>query len=197
MAQVHVYYNWFTKIDRWFMIRNFAHFCHPNSGLNNDKLVYNAFFGHEYPIAKVREFRRWMSNYECMWWPYSMGGKGLGVTSRVWLAPMDILRNVIHWSGHEDKVMVMIGSEDVMMGGTEHRMVTEFQDAIKSLQEEKKIELAEELEKKTVQKMDKYVTEERQGGVRLVEVKNAGHHTQNDVQWREACEALRRFAEQI
>lgn len=179
------------------MIRNFAHFCHPNSGLNNDKLVRNAFFGPEYLVEKVPEFRRWMSNYECMWWPYSMGGRGFGITSRVWLTPADILRNVTHWSGHEDKVMVMIGTEDVMMGGTEGRMVSEFQDAIQGLQQEKKIELAVQLEKKTVQKMDQYVAEERQGGVRLVEVKNAGHHIQNDAQWREACDSLRRFAEQI
>ena len=45
--------------------------------------------------------------------------------------------------------------------------------------------------------MDHYVTEEWQGRVRLVQVKNAGHHTQNDVQWEEAAEALRRLAEQV
>lgn len=192
----HVYFNWFTRIDRWFMARNFAHLCHPNSGLNTDRLVYNAFFGHEYPFAKVSEFRKWMSSYECMWWPYSMSGSGWTVKNMKWLSPLDILRNVVNWTGEEDKVMVMIGTEDLMMGGTERRMVSEFQEAIQELKADKMIDLPVEKENKVVEKVDKYVREERQGGVRLVEVLNAGHHTQNDVQWREACEALRRFAAQ-
>lgn len=195
-GNVHVYFNWFTKIDRWFMLRNFAHFCHPNSGLNNDKLVYNAFFGPEYPFEKVKEFRKWMANYECMWWPYSMGGSGLSIKSRKWLSPTDILRHVVHWEGHEDKVQIMIGSGDLMMGGTEDRMASEFREAIKVLAEEKKIDVPVELEKKKVEQVDRCVTEESQGGVRTVTVAKAGHHTQNDVQWKEACEALRRFAEQ-
>jgi pimeloyl-ACP methyl ester carboxylesterase len=178
------------------MLRNFAHFCHPNSGLNNDKLVYKAFFGPDYPFERVKEFRKWMANYECMWWPYSMGGSGSSVKSRTWLSPMDILKNVIHWEGHEDKVMVMIGSADLMMGGTEERMAFEFREAIAVLADEKKIDLPVELLKKRREAVDDCVTEETQGGVRLVRVANAGHHTQNDVQWREACEALRRFAEQ-
>ena len=179
------------------MLRNYAHFCHPNSGLNTDRLVHNAFFGHEYPISKVSEFRKWMSNYECMWWPMSMAGSGWSLKSRTWLRPVDILRNVVDWTGDEDKVVVMVGTEDRMMGGTERRMVEEFQAGIRTLQAERKIGTSVELEKKVVEKADRYVTEERLGGVRLVEVLNAGHHTQNDVQWREACEALRRFAEQV
>ena len=34
------------------------------------------------------------------------------------------------------------------------------------------------------------MTEGRQGGLRLVRVKNAGHHAQNEAQWEEAVEAL-------
>lgn len=180
-GNVHIYFNWFTRIDRWFMLRNFAHFCHPNSGLNTDQLVYNAFFGSEYPLAKVKEFRKWMANYECMWWPYSMGGSGLSIKTRRWLSPLDILRNIVSWTGNEDKIMVMIGTEDLMMGGTERRMVTEFQEGIRTLGAEKKLDIPVEKEKVIVQKVDKYVTEERQGGVRLVEVLNAGHHTQVSV----------------
>ncbi|KPI44588.1 uncharacterized protein AB675_8410 [Cyphellophora attinorum] len=195
-GNVHVYFNWFTRIDRWFMLRNFAHFCHPNSGLNTDRLVYNAFFGHEYPLSEVTEFRKWMANYECMWWPYSMGGSGFSIKTRKWLSPVAILRNIVKWTGAEDKVLVMIGTEDLMMGGTERRMVQEFQEGVRTLQSEKKLDIDVAKENLAIEKVDKYVTEARQGGVRLVEVLNAGHHTQNDVQWKEACEALRRFAEQ-
>jgi hypothetical protein len=92
--------------------------------------------------------------------------------------------------------LIMIGTADLMMGGTERRMASEFREAIKVLQDEKKIDRDVALEKQRVEQMDKYVTEEAFGNVRLVEVLNAGHHTQNDVQWREACEALRRFSEQ-
>jgi pimeloyl-ACP methyl ester carboxylesterase len=204
-GNVQVYSNWFTRIDRWFMLRNFAHFCHPNSGLNTDSLVHNAFFGSAFPRSRVPEFRSWMANYECMWWPYSMGGTGWNIRKMRWLDPLAILKSVVRWKGG-DKVAVMIGTEDFMMGGTEERMAAEFREAIWRLRREKKVDDdggdagGGPLEGKgtvVAQAVDRYVTEETHGGVRLVRVEGAGHHTQNDVQWREACEALRRFAEQV
>ena len=190
--------NWFSRIDPWFSLRNAFHCFHPNSALATDTLVKNAFFGPEYPVSKTGEFRRWMSHYECMWWPLGMAGSGWGIQGRVWLAPTDILKNVVNWHGSQDKVMVMVGSYDLMMGGTEERMATEYRDAISQLQHEKKLDSTMDSDGQHVHEtMDKYVTEDRQGGVRLVRVKNAGHHTQNDVQWKEAAEALRRFAEQV
>lgn len=193
-----VYMNWFSRIDGWFVLRNAAHGFHPNSALNTDVLVRNAFFGHEFPMDRVRGFRRWMANYECMWWPFGMAGRGWSVKNKVWLDVRDILGGLLGWEGKRDKVMVMIGGEDRMMGGTEGRMCWEFREGIEQLQREKKLETEIDCDEKVDREvMDRYVTEERQGGVRLVEVKNAGHHTQNEVQWKEAAEALRRFAEQV
>jgi pimeloyl-ACP methyl ester carboxylesterase len=193
-----VYMNWFSRIDPWFTLRNACHFFHPNSALNTDKLVYNAFFGSEYPMSRVGEFRRWMANYECMWWPFGMSGRGWSINNKVWLDAKDILRNLVGWEGARDKVMVMIGGEDRMMGGTEGRMCKEYREGIEELQKEKKLDTDIDCDAKVDSEvMDQYVTEERQGGVRLVEVKKAGHHTQNDMQWKEAAEAIRRFAEQV
>ena len=127
-----------------------------------------------------------------------MSGRGWGIKGRIWLSATDILRNIVDWRGPHDKVMVMIGTEDKMMRGTEGRMTQEFRDGIKLLQSEKKLDSSVDVDEKLIREvMDKYVTEVRQGGVRLVEVKNAGHHTQNDAQWKEAAGALRRFAEQV
>ena len=174
-----------------------CHFFHPNSALNTDRLVHNAFFGSEYPISKVAEFRKWMSNYECMWWPLGMAGKGWGIKGRIWLQTSDILTSIVDWRGKQDKVMVMTGTEDRMMNGTERRMVTEFQEGIQAVQQEKGESMAVLEENPAKRTMDKHVTEESSGGIRLVQVGHAGHHTQNDVQWQEAAEALRRFAEQV
>ncbi len=190
--------NWFSRIDPWFSLRNMCHLFHPNSALNTDTLVYNAFFGHEYPISKVSEFRKWMANYECMWWPFGMAGRGWAIEGRVWLSATDILENIVSWNGAQDKIMVMIGTEDKLMGGTEDRMTKEFRGGIKLLQSQKKLNTSIEPDEKPVQEViDKYVTEERHEGVRLVRVKNAGHHTQNDAQWEEGAAALRRFGEQV
>jgi hypothetical protein len=76
-------------------------------------------------------------------------------------------------------------------------MAAEFTDGINLLQQEKKLDVLGNVSVQSVGEVkDDYVTEERQRGVRLVEVKNAGHHNQNDVQWQEMAEALRRFAQQ-
>jgi hypothetical protein len=83
------------------------------------------------------------------------------------------------------------------MQGTQERIVREYRQGIQQLRESKKADV--ELEKGTVGKslqISQVILEGARGGVRLVEVEGAGHHTQNDVQWKEAVEALRRFCEQ-
>jgi pimeloyl-ACP methyl ester carboxylesterase len=195
-GNMQVYWNWFRRIDPWFGPRALFHLYHPNSPLSTPRLVYNAFFGTDYSIRNVPEFMKWMSNYEAMYWPLGMAGKGWGLSNRSWLRPMDILRNLELESGG-DKVAVIIGSEDKMMQGTQERIVREYRQGIQQLRESKKADV--ELEEGTVGKslqISKVILEGAGGGVRLVEVEGAGHHTQNDVQWKETVEALRRFCEQ-
>lgn len=84
------------------------------------------------------------------------------------------------------------------MGGTETRMVRDYCLGIQLLQDEKRIDADYGLLKPSGKiVIDKYISESDYPGVRLVEVKGAGHHTQNDVQWEESAEALRRFSEQV
>ncbi|KAK5046698.1 hypothetical protein LTR84_007459 [Exophiala bonariae] len=192
-----VYFSWFRRIDPWFSLRSLCHLFHPNSPLNTPRLVHNAFFGPQYPRSRVPEFMRWMSNYEAMFWPFGMAGRGWGIENRSWLATTDILSNIVQWNGSQ-KILVMIGTDDKMMGGTETRMVREYCSGIQQMQVEKRIDADYDSTKPSIKIVrDKYVNESDYPGVRLVEVKGAGHHTQNDMQWEEAAEALRRFSEQL
>lgn len=197
-GNVSVYFNWFRRIDPWFCVRNILHLYHPNSPLSSPRLVHNAFFGPRYPISRVPEFMKWMSNYEAMWWPFGMAGRGWGIEHRTWLDTKDIVSNIVDWSNFSDKVMVMIGTEDKMMRGTEGRMVEEYREGIEKMRQDGTIEIdpSPNQTPDNVQ-VDDIISEARHGGVRLVKVQDAGHHTQNDVQWREAAEALRSFADQV
>lgn len=196
-GNVGIYFNWFRRIDPFFSLRSLFHAFHPNSPYSTPRLVRNAFFGPAYPEDKVGEFAKWLSCYEAMWWPFGMAGKGWGIQDRVWLKPVDILRNLGGWRDGHDKVLVMMGTEDKIMQGSEDRMVEEYRSAIKELQQEKKLDVVFETAQQGKVVVDEVISEQYGCGVRLVEVKDAGHHTQNDVQWREAADALQRFAEQL
>jgi pimeloyl-ACP methyl ester carboxylesterase len=190
-----VYWNWFRRIDPWFSIRMIFHLYHPNSPLSSPKLVHNAFFGPEYPLSKVPEFMRWMSNYEAMWWPFGMAGQGWSLTYRTWLEPVKILKNITHWDRTSDKVAVMIGTQDKMMRGTEGRMVKEYREGMTQIYTNLGVDAEGALTHSSLIRGP--IREHQSLGVRLIEVENAGHHTQNDVQWEEAAEAVRRFADQV
>lgn len=197
-GNVNVYVNWFRRIDPWFGLRALFHLYHPNSPLSTPRLVYNAFFGPEYPFHRVPEFMKWMSNYEAMFWPLGMAGRGRGIENRTWLSPADVLKSLTQWQGTSQKVMVMIGTEDKIMGGTQTRMVEEYRAATTHLVGQDSIEVdAAKGNQISLVRMCEGVKEQDFGRVRLAEVENAGHHTQNDVQWKAAAESLLRFVDQV
>lgn len=95
-----------------------------------------------------------------------------------WLDVRDIVRRVdVDEKGGRDKVLVLIGTEDKLMEGTTERIVDDYKAA-----------LAEDAAT---------AGHKAAAGVRHVEIKRAGHHVQNDVQWEEGAEALLRFLEQV
>ncbi|RVX70518.1 hypothetical protein B0A52_05169 [Exophiala mesophila] len=197
-GNVNVYWNWFRRIDPWFSLRALFHLYHPNSPLSTPRLVYNAFFGPEYPFHRVAEFMKWMSNYEAMFWPLGMAGRGRGIQNRTWLSPADILKSLTQWQGASQKIMVMIGTEDKIMGGTQFRMVEEYRAAIAQLPNQSSTKAdAAKMDQVSLVRVSNGVKEQDFGRVRLAEVENAGHHTQNDVQWKAAAESLRKFVDQV
>ena len=165
-------------------LRGAVMFHHPKAALCTTTLVRNAFFGPQYPREKVKEFEKWMAPYESLGWPSGTIGSWRGGRN-VWLDVNYIVRNIstIGERNGGDRVMVMLGTEDKMMQGTQQRMVAEYSDAIR------KVEGNESSGGED--------TSRNGAGVRLVEIKGAGHHLQNDVQWEEGAKALLDFLQQI
>ncbi|KAF2725492.1 alpha/beta-hydrolase [Polychaeton citri CBS 116435] len=168
-SSMDIYLNWF-KHDPWFPLRSMFHLQHPTSPLSTPRLVHGAFFGHLFPMSRVPDFMRWMPGYESMGWPVGMMGDIVGWWrgNANWLEPRDILRNIDLGdapAANCDKICTIVGSEDMMYDERMwNRQVREYRQGIGDL-----------------------------GSVRLVVVKGAGHHVQNDVQCEKAAEALLKF----
>lgn len=62
-----VYMQW-VKLDRWFGVRTWFHFGHPNSPLSSKDLVKRVFFPANFPDEKVTEFRKHSAPYEAFPW---------------------------------------------------------------------------------------------------------------------------------
>ncbi len=155
-------------------------FHHPRAALCTTTLVRNAFFGPDCPYERVKEFEKWMAPYESLGWPAGTIGS-LKSGSNVWLDAGKIVRNITSRDSSRDRVLILLGSEDKMMQGTQERMVIEYAAAIEKLRRDENVG----------------EVEPASTGVRLIEVSRAGHHLQNDVQWKEGAEALLDFIKQV
>jgi pimeloyl-ACP methyl ester carboxylesterase len=192
-----LYWNW-LKHDPWFPLRSMFHLQHPNSPLSTVELVRTAFFGHKYPVSHVPDFMRYMAPYESMGWPFGMFGDFSAWRSGTprWLDPVDILRNVSRTSDTSagDAICVMAGSEDMMMGDLAvcRRQAVEFRIALNQMYGS-----ADSKQEPAPQDGIEGVERWRQRGVRLVSVRDAGHHVQNDVQCEQAAMALNDFLLQV
>jgi pimeloyl-ACP methyl ester carboxylesterase len=174
-------WNWLSRLD-WFMfVRGTLMLQHPRSSLCTTTLVQNAFFGPDYPREKVKEFEKWMAPYEAMRWPSGLMGSWKSGRN-VFLDPQDILRHVVPNKPPSDRILIMMGTEDKLMQGTQERSVAEYAEAMKKLRGGESPGLKEL---------------EAHHGVRLVEIKGAGHHLQNDVQWEDGANALLLWLNQL
>ena len=78
--------------------------------MSSPRLVHNAFFGPEFPISRIPEFMKWMSNYEALWWPLSMSGSGWTIHDRTWLDVRDNVKHISPRNGNQDKILVTMGT---------------------------------------------------------------------------------------
>lgn len=165
--------NW-LKFDPWMTIRMFfKHFGHPMSPLSSTRLVKQAFFCDAYPLEKVEAFERYMPRMESFAWP--MGQNFRFGTFK------NILQQIVGW-GMGQRVLVMAGEKDRLVDITVAiREVREAREAYVDLVDSKKID---------AKKQD-------DSGVRYCEVRGAGHHMQNDLQWEDGATALLAFYEQL
>lgn len=197
-----VYWNWW-KTDPWFPLRNLLHFQHPTSPLSSDRLVHQAFFGRQYPMSKVYEFRRWMPSYESMGWPIGMFGEfwAWWQGRPKWLDPKNVLRSLARPEkrDHRAQICIIVGSEDMMIDTDMCRLQTaEYRDALRHETPERN-----EDSLPTHRKVDPRVGDvegvetECSGGVALAIIAGAGHHSQNDVQSASAARVFQHFLEQV
>lgn len=140
---------------------------HPRSVVCTTLLIKKTFFGLDFPHSRVREFERWMGPYESVQWPAQTMAPGKMETAPL-LDPVKIVRNITASEPSKDKVLVIFGSEDKMMQGTQFRIVTEYAEAIRLVHDEDQ---------------RGQTNSSTHSGVGLVEIDRAGHHLQNDVQW--------------
>jgi pimeloyl-ACP methyl ester carboxylesterase len=169
-----IFDNW-AKLDRPVYIRGFLQAQHPKSNLSTVRLAQRAFFGPDKLRDEVAEFMKWSADYEAIQWPFaSFGRKKNGIYH--WLAPEDIVNSISSWKTNAERILVLQGSADVLMEGTQDRMVREYRDACRKV-------------------MDSEANQA--SGVRSVLIQRGGHHIQNDVQWREGAAALLDWLRQV
>lgn len=192
-----LYWTWY-KHDPWFVLRSMLHLGHPSSPLSTPALVHGAFFGSKFNSRDVAGSMQWMPCYESMRWPIGQFGSFWEWLRgrNAWLEVKDILRHVevSRAEADEDSICVIVGLQDMMHDeGMRKRVAKDYRECIYDLDRSKKIDrhtrgsAAEEV---GLDSGVHGIISEREEGVRVVVVKSAGHHVQNDVQRANAGRAL-------
>ncbi|KAI1839934.1 hypothetical protein JX265_013890 [Neoarthrinium moseri] len=181
-----VYFNW-ACFDPWFSIRMLFHGWHSNSPLSHPFLTKRAFFSEEYPEADVVNFQRHLNRYESFLWPLGM--------LLPFVNAQKLLSNITGWGSGGDRVLIMAGTGDKLMTEPVQRKAAKtYRDAFSEMAALKKID-AEVREPEKVK--GGCGLDDTGRGVTLAFVPGAGHHLQNDVQWKTGAEKLLVFLKQL
>jgi len=176
-------------LDPWVFLRLIFHLFHPRSMLSTPASVRKAFFGDEFPVEGVKEFEKWMPEYESSGWPG-------GMTKRNWIDVSSVLRNIdgLGSGTGASRVMAMAVEDDKLITvEMVQRTARDYREALSKMVKEKRIDAFAEVEVQGEDIMGVIV--ERKAGVTVVVVEGGGHHVQNDVQADNAAEALKRFVD--
>ncbi|KAK8862765.1 Alpha/Beta hydrolase protein [Apiospora arundinis] len=181
-----VYYNW-ACFDPWFVIRMIFHGWHSNSPLSHPFLIRQAFFSEEYPEEDLLEFQQHMNRYESFWWPTGMLAPFVNVKK--------LLRNITGWNGSSDRILIMAGTGDKLMTrDVQIQAAQTYRSAVSDMVGAKKLEPDDA----PVRKLEGEGGKDDSGqGIRLAWVPGAGHHVQNDVQWKVGAAKLLSWLEQL
>ena len=127
-----------------------------------------------WPIDQMGNFWAWLRGSSC------------------WLDIKDIALNISNSSEvhGKDSVCIMVGSEDVLMDVAMcRREADDYRDEFQRLRDVKKLDTPSGGNRTSSESTDDMILESH-GGVRLVVVQNAGHHSQNDCQRDIGAEAF-------
>jgi len=170
-----VYVNWMSK-DPFLMIRMILQGYHPNSPLSHPALTKQAFFCEKVSDSYVEAFHRRLSPFESFLWPFGM--------LLPFATPARIVGSVVG-SAKGLKILVMGGERDIMTTpDVMRKLASRLREAIEGRSSRKQTDGEKSMDATTA-------------GVRCVFVEGAGHHLQNDVQWKDGARKLFEFYERV
>jgi len=180
------------KLDPWFAPRFFIRdLWHPRSPLSSTTLVHRVFFCPSFPREKVREFERFMPDYESLTWPLGMMLPFVKINN--------VLMNILGWTQDQQRLLVLTGSRDTIMSVKQMRqMALQYRQALVSLIGERLVIEKENAKAEDASEEDCLVgVESSASGVRFAVVEGSGHHLQNDLQWENAANQVLKFLGQF
>jgi pimeloyl-ACP methyl ester carboxylesterase len=167
------------RVDPLFMLRLILQGYHPNSPLSHPALTKQAFFSEEVLDSYVEAFQRRLAPFESFLWPFGM--------MYPFATPTGVLASVLG-SSKGLKVLVMGGEKDIMTSpAVMRKLASRFREAVEGKGSQKG-------EKKSEEEKSMDAT---RAGVRCAILEGAGHHLQNDAQWKGGARKLLEFYEQV
>jgi hypothetical protein len=164
------------------------HGLHPRSILLTATQVRRIFFSSQYPDDKLEEFIQYLAESEAVFWALGMISKF--VDSR------RVVQSIAGWGGgkpNEERILIMGGELDILMDvRMMHRLAKHYRNAVRGSVGEKVDLVTGDMEYS-----EEAYTEDRGDGVRMVVVKRAGHHVQNDLQWEVGAQRVVDFLQQL
>lgn len=176
-----VYLNWWL-LDPWFVLRMIFHLGHPNSPLSHPALTHKVFFSDAVSDQYVFNFQMRINAYDSLLWPMGMMSPFVNAKS--------VVRQLFGW-GNGQRILVLAGGGDRLMTvDVMGQLATFYRKAIRTLVGEKKLETDGPL---AVLPEGEEGMKNAGDGVRLNVVPGAGHHLQNDAQWKVGADELLDF----
>jgi len=156
--------------------------------------VQRLFFSPQYPNDKLEEFTQYLAETETMIWV-------LGLIPKFVDFRIVVQRSIVGLGGSKpagERIMILAGELDMLMDvGTMHRLAKRYRDTVRhSMSEEKDADVTGSEVEDEADEEEAY-TEDREDGVRMVVIKGAGHHIQNDLQWEVGAERVADFLQQL
>jgi hypothetical protein len=164
------------------------HGWHPNSPLSHPFLTRRAFFSEDLPEKDLIEFQNHSSRYESFLWPLSM--------MYPFINARRLLANIRSWDRGNDRILIMAGTGDKLMTQNVQTKAAEtYRTAFTEMVAKKKIDA--EGNGAIVKLVGEGDKDNSGRGVRLAWVPGAGHHLQNDVQWKVGAVKLLAWLQQL
>jgi len=183
----------FICTDPFFVPRFLLYGLHPRAMLPTILHVHRLLFSPGYPNDKLENFTRYLSESEAIIWV-------LGLILEFTDFRIVVQRGIIGLKGgapDREKILILAGELDVMMDVRMMRCLAKrYRDAVRHVMNENaEVDVSSNVGYEV--RREEVYTEDRRDGVRMVVVKGAGHHVQNDLQWEVGAQRVADFLQQL